>query len=494
MKNLHWEALNDDSIRGTIWEAGADRRISSGQFGELFDDIEAEFKILKKGKVKPVKKAQAKDDGKSKITLIKDGKRSQNINIMLGRLTNHGKRPVTEIAKLVLNLDASSIGMDGIEALLLNAPLQSESKLVKNYDGDPSRLGKPEAYVLALSQVPQLSVRLRSMLFKLQIDELVNSVQAMTGKILSACADMRSSEKFVRLLGIVLQIGNSMNKGTSKGGAKGIQLDSLMKLTQTRTNSGQTLLEYIIVHITEKCPDLLALDADLESVPEASKIAIETLRVDVAKIKQGCNAIRNGIKADVAAGGTIFQEKMEGFCARAEQLRDEVVAALHKAETEFASLCEYFASPPPPTTTPDSFFRLVANFVNAYMSTVKHVATRKERQVKQAQREAARAALKAKTSARTGANGGRKNKRVPHKRVLTGIDIGAMAKAAAAAAPKEAPASELTPAPPIQVAATTDPPPPDINPPRVDGVNPSVVLKAMRRASHAMGMGPRGVE
>ena len=216
--------------------------------------------------------------------------------------------------------------------------------------------------------------------------------------------------------------------------------------------------------------------------------------MDVAKIKQGCNAIRNGIKADVAAGGTIFQEKMEGFCARAEHLRDEVVAALHKAETEFASLCEYFASPPPPTTTPDSFFRLVANFVNAYMSTVKHVATRKERQVKQAQREAARAALKAKTSARTGANGGRKNKRVPHKRVLTGIDMGAMAKAAAAAAPREAPASESTPAPPIQVAATTDPPPPDINPPRVDGVNPSVVLKAMRRASHAMGMGPRGVE
>ena len=76
---------------------------------------------------------------------------------------------------------------------------------------------------------------------------------------MTACHDLKSSVKFVRLLGIVLEVGNSLNKGTSKGGAKGIQLDSLMKLTQTRTNSGQTLLEYIVVHIRTKCPELLKL-------------------------------------------------------------------------------------------------------------------------------------------------------------------------------------------------------------------------------------------
>ena len=103
------------------------------------------------------------------------------------------------------------------------------------------------------------------LLFELQIDELAKAVETKTNVIMSACNDVRSSERFVRLLGIVLQIGNSMNKGTSKGGAKGIKLNSLMKLTQTRTNSGQTLLEYIIVHVMEKCPSLLALDAVSES-------------------------------------------------------------------------------------------------------------------------------------------------------------------------------------------------------------------------------------
>ena len=126
-------------------------------------------------------------------------------------------------------------------------PEKTEIKMLKEYSGDPAKLGKPEAYILAMSKVPKLSLRLQSMLFKLQINELVNSVKSSTEQILSACMNMRSSDKSVRLLGIVLQIGNSMNKGTSKGNAKGIQLGSLMKLTQTRTNSGQTLLEYIIV-------------------------------------------------------------------------------------------------------------------------------------------------------------------------------------------------------------------------------------------------------
>mgnify|MGYP001349724029 CR=1 FL=1 len=164
-----------------------------------------------------------------------------------------------DIASLVLRLEASAIGIDGLEALLLNTPTKKEIASVVAFDGDQQRLGKPEKYVLALSVVPHLKARIQAMLFKLNIDEIYTSVTKDTTKVMTACRDLKSSVKFVRLLGIVLEVGNSLNKGTSKGGAKGIQLDSLMKLTQTRTNSGQTLLEYIVVHIKTKCPELLKL-------------------------------------------------------------------------------------------------------------------------------------------------------------------------------------------------------------------------------------------
>ena len=180
-----------------------------------------------------------------------------------------------------------------------------------------------------------------------------------------------------------------------------------------------------------------------------------------------------------------------------------------QVEAEFASLCEYFATPPPPTTTPDSFFQLIANFVRAYASTVKQVESRKERQAKQAQRDAARAALKAKSAARTGSTTGtdKKSKRVPHKRALTGIDMGAIAvQAAATAQSSAAPVDPSKPIPTpadadvpklperIRVSSVIEAPPPLVKPPPVDGVEPSVVMKAMRRASMAMGLVARGIE
>jgi len=169
---------------------------------------------------------------------------------------------MNNLATLVLRLDAASIGLDGLESILHNMPTKQEMKLVTDFDkndGDINRLGKPERYVLSLASVPHLSQRIQAMLFKLNVDELHHGIADDTLKVQKACTDLKNSNKFVRLLGIVLEVGNSLNKGTNKGGAKGIQLSSLMKLTQTRTNSGQTLLEYIVVHIQRKCPELLKL-------------------------------------------------------------------------------------------------------------------------------------------------------------------------------------------------------------------------------------------
>ena len=49
----------------------------------------------------------------------------------------------------------------------------------------------------------------------------------------------------------MLAVGNQINKGTRKGDAEGITLSSLMKMSQTKTNSGYTLLEYIVMKVEE---------------------------------------------------------------------------------------------------------------------------------------------------------------------------------------------------------------------------------------------------
>ena len=216
MKNVHWTTLND--VEGTVW--GSVGGFGEDDFGEVFSDLKDEFSLKKKnsavGKDGEKKKQDGKEKKKKIVTLITDGKRSQNINIMLGKLTHHGKRKMEDIASMVLRLEASAIGIDGLEALLLNTPNKKEIASVVAFEGDQQRLGKPEKYVLALSAVPHLMARIQAMLFKLNVDEIYHSVSKDTKKVMAACRDLKGSVKFVRLLGIVLEVGNSLNKGTNK--------------------------------------------------------------------------------------------------------------------------------------------------------------------------------------------------------------------------------------------------------------------------------------
>ena len=367
---MHWTALNN--VEGTVWDTS-----TMGGFGEDFSDVFSDLKDeFKKNKGKGKKKQSTKkkeDNGKSTIVLITDGKRSQNIHIMLGKLTQHGKRSMEQIARSVLHLKASAIGLDGLQALLLNIPTKKEMALLSTWKGDENRLGKVEQYIKALATVPHLINRLQAMIFQLTSPELHRSIMVSTGKIQTACRDLTGSDKFVRLLGIVLEVGNSLNHGTSKGGAKGIQLSSLMKLTQTRTNSGATLLEYIVVHLQNKSPDLLKLSDDLHSIDLATKVALESVRQDVNKMNIGCRQISTGIDLDAKDNCPIFEQAMAPFLAQVQVMRDEAVRTIEQVDVEFAALCSYFAAPPPPTTSPDEFFALVSNFAHTFTTTVTHV-------------------------------------------------------------------------------------------------------------------------
>ena len=69
--------------------------------------------------------------------------------------------------------------------------------------------------------------------------------------VIAATNEVKKSKKFKTLLRIMLAVGNQINKGTRKGDAEGITLSSLMKMSQTKTNSGYTLLEYIVMKVEE---------------------------------------------------------------------------------------------------------------------------------------------------------------------------------------------------------------------------------------------------
>ena len=92
LRNVHWDKLSN--TEGTIW---GDNVVSSIPVDELFEDIGEEFKSVTKAKIdQGVKKK--KDTGEKIIT---DGKRVQNISIMMSKLSGHGTRSLSQIAEAV---------------------------------------------------------------------------------------------------------------------------------------------------------------------------------------------------------------------------------------------------------------------------------------------------------------------------------------------------------------------------------------------------------
>ena len=90
---------------------------------------------LVKEKVKDPNAAPKKAK-KTEVALIEPN-RARSMAIMLGNLTQHGKRPIEEIGQAILSMDEASLGgLDGIESILLNSPNQEEISMLQTFERD----------------------------------------------------------------------------------------------------------------------------------------------------------------------------------------------------------------------------------------------------------------------------------------------------------------------------------------------------------------------
>jgi len=70
--------------------------------------------------------------------------------------------------------------------------------------------------------------------------------------------EVARSNKFKGILQLVLALGNCLNEGTFSGDANGFKVEGILKLKDTRSNTGNyTLLHYLVDLMEEKRPDLL---------------------------------------------------------------------------------------------------------------------------------------------------------------------------------------------------------------------------------------------
>lgn len=232
MRGIFWGKLPVTQLEGTVWPELSDESISlntgalEAQFGKRADD-----NLKKNNKTAP--KASA-------VAHLIGSKRQQNVGIALARF--RAVKGAAGIRSAVLRMDNAILDQERVQVLLKLAPSAEETGILSAYEGDIAKLGPEDRFLLELTKVPRLVVRLKSMSLRHTFDSTIDVIRGKIQMLEEAGVEVEKSLKLRKLLEVVLAVGNYVNGSTPRGGAWGFKLDTLAKLDTVKSNDGKHTL------------------------------------------------------------------------------------------------------------------------------------------------------------------------------------------------------------------------------------------------------------
>ncbi|KAI3688790.1 hypothetical protein L2E82_46617 [Cichorium intybus] len=317
LKPLHWNKVTR-ALQGSLWEEL--QRHGEPQAVPEFDvsELETLFSAIapKKANPKDAEKKKPASSKPEKIHLI-DLRRANNTEIMLTKV----KMPLPDMVAAILAMDDEIIDSDQVENCLKFCPTKEEMEQLKNFTGDYETLGKCEQYFLELMKVPRMEAKLLVFLFKIQFNVQLSEFKKSLNTVNSACDEVRRSIKLKEIMKRILYLGNTLNQGTARGAAVGFKLDSLLKLTDTRsTTSKMTLMHYLCKVLASKSPTLLDFHEDLVSLEAATKIQLKVLAEEMQAILKGLEKVKQELAASANDGPVSegFHRTLKEFIGQSE--------------------------------------------------------------------------------------------------------------------------------------------------------------------------------
>ncbi|XP_033103460.1 inverted formin-2-like isoform X2 [Anneissia japonica] len=288
-------------------------------------------------------KVEKKTDEKKKkapteINLL-DGKRSLNINIFLKQF----RKPNEVIIDIIKNGDSKSFGSDRLKALQKLLPEKDELSMLKSFDGDETKLGSAEKFLLMLSNLKNYKLRIEGMLLKEDFSEKIEYLRPSLHTIHNACDDILSSETIEEFLVLILNIGNFMNSGCYAGNAAGFKVSSLLKLIDTKANKPRmNLMHYIVERAEEQNRGMLDFPDEMESLHDACRLSIDSLKSEVNQLGKSLEKLDK----QISKASKDIKEQFKAFTKKSEKEVDMLKQDIKQIEKQSAELCEFFMEDP----------------------------------------------------------------------------------------------------------------------------------------------------
>ncbi|KAG3022538.1 hypothetical protein PC121_g10333 [Phytophthora cactorum] len=414
LRNLYWEAVKSEETTGTIWESFAkdeDKKNKTEEAGgppsvadlfaargkaqkpkpkkDVLDKFVDQLSDIFVNKPPKAKESEAKKPTKrrapTRVALI-DAKRANNIGIMLARF----RLPYYKLRNAVLLVDKELLSVERVSALLQFAPEDEELDAVRGYTGDPRLLGDAEQYFREMICVPRLTTRLQAIHATWQFDAYVEEQRKLMESVSNACRELHDCESLKDIFRVVLSLGNALNDGTSRGGAKGFKLNILLKLNQVKAaDNSINLLNYVAKVLRAKDPAILEFDKSLPSIESASRVTTQMLKAGESAVRKAANLICNELEVHAKLPekeypqpepvpdsdekpekiSDRFQEVVKPFADRAKKASEKITEDLETITKRFEETASFYGEDPSsPDCGPDAFFSIFYSFAKVLQS------------------------------------------------------------------------------------------------------------------------------
>uniref|UniRef100_A0A8C8JSQ1 Dishevelled associated activator of morphogenesis 2 n=1 Tax=Oncorhynchus tshawytscha TaxID=74940 RepID=A0A8C8JSQ1_ONCTS len=373
LKSFNWAKLGENKITGTIWHDVDDLRAF-----KILDlkDIEKMFSAYQRQQ----KETGSMDDlylstRKVKELSVIDGRRAQNCVILLSKL----KMSNEEIKRAILEMDErEELAKDMLEQLLKFVPEKSDIDLLEEHKHELERMARADRFLFEMSRIDHYQQRLQALYFKKKFAERLAETKPKVEAILSASKEVVRSKRLTQTLEVVLAFGNFMNKG-QRGNAYGFKVSSLNKIADTKSsidsihsnvccNRNITMLHYLIMIFEKNYPDILHIQQDLLSIPEAAKVNLAELEKEVHNIKSGLKAIETELQyqqSRTTDRGDKFVPVVGDFITVASFSFSELEDLLNEAKDKFTKSLKHFGEEQD-RMQPDEFFGIFDTFLVSF--------------------------------------------------------------------------------------------------------------------------------
>lgn len=380
-----WVKVQEDKLASPDILTGLALKFSSKPVAKKSEDAVDKVHTLKK--VKDLK--------------VLDSKAAQNLSILLGGSLKH--MSYEHIRTCILRCDTTVLTANVLDLLIQYLPPADQLKKLAELKVNSEELTEAEQFAATVADIKRLVPRLRSLAFREHYPEIISEVKPDIVSGTAACEEVKSSEKFAKILELLLLLGNYMNSGSNNAGAYGFEISFLTKLTATKDlENKQTLLHYLVETIENKFPEVLTFAEEMPHIDRAARVSMENLQKALKKMENDIKALEMDLNNSRVpqCPDDLFNDSMSLFATESREQCDLLHSMFKKMEALYTELAEYYVFDPQKYTL-EEFFSDIKTFKDSFVAAHTEVAAAREAAARAARARSARAAAERERRDRT---------------------------------------------------------------------------------------------